>query len=134
MNANAETTENAAGTAQGAKAAPEQTSSKKKARKGAKPAATKKAAKASGGSKKPAAKKANKAKTAATPREGSKKQIVIELLSRKGGATMDEITEATGWQKHSIRGFISGTLMKKMDLPIASLKNEGGERVYRLEK
>ena len=36
-------------------------------------------------------------------------------------------------KNHSIRGFISGTLTKKMDLPVASLKNEAGDRVYRIE-
>jgi hypothetical protein len=42
--------------------------------------------------------------------------------------------KATGWQAHSVRGFISGTLGKKMDLPVASGKNEAGERSYRIEK
>jgi hypothetical protein len=47
---------------------------------------------------------------------------------------MAEIAKATDWQNHSIRGFISGNLMKKMDLPVESFKNEAGERTYRLAK
>jgi DNA-binding NarL/FixJ family response regulator len=72
-----------------------------------------------------------KAKDAAAPREGSKKQTVLLLLARKDGATMAEIADATGWQKHSIRGFISGNVTKKMGLAVESSKNEAGERVYR---
>ena len=88
-----------------------------------------------GAPKKAKATKAAKAKDAAPEaREGSKKSIVLELLRRKGGATMAEIAKATDWQNHSIRGFISGTVAKKMDLLVASLKNEKGERVYRIEK
>jgi len=45
---------------------------------------------------------------------------------------MAEIAKATDWQKHSIRGFISGNLMKKHDLPVESFKNEAGERTYRI--
>ncbi len=67
-------------------------------------------------------------------REGSKKQIVIDLLSRKSGATLPDIAKATGWQNHSIRGFISGALNRKMGLTIESSKNEAGERTYRLGK
>ncbi len=143
-NAEATTTTEAAPAAeQGTHVAPEPASSKKAAskkkvapkgqkadKKNPKPA-SKKAAKAPA---KPASKKASKAKDAAAPREGSKKQIVLDLMRRKDGATMAEIAKATGWQNHSIRGFISGTVAKKMDLPVASLKNEQGERVYRIEK
>ena len=47
---------------------------------------------------------------------------------------MAEIAKATDWQNHSIRGFVSGNLMKKMDLPVVSFKNEAGERCYRIAK
>ena len=77
--------------------------------------------------------KAAKAEDGApTAREGSKKAIVIELLRRKGGATLAEIAKATDWQNHSIRGFISGTLTKKMGLTVESNKNEAGDRYYRI--
>ena len=133
------TTETAAVAEQGAQVAPEKAPSKKGAsKKGGAPKAKKapkSAAKpASKKEAKPASKKTAKAKDASVPREFSKKAIVLDLLRRKEGATMAEIAKATGWQNHSIRGFISGTLTKKMDLPVASLKNEQGERVYKIEK
>jgi hypothetical protein len=61
----------------------------------------------------------------------SKQAIVVTLLERPDGATIDEIAEATGWQRHSIRGMISGVLKKKLGLSIASGKEERG-RVYRI--
>jgi hypothetical protein len=67
-----------------------------------------------------------------TAREGSKKAAVLELLRRKGGATLAEIAKATDWQNHSIRGFISGTLIKKMGLKVESTKSETGDRTYRI--
>jgi hypothetical protein len=124
---------------QDATAAPEQPkkkAAKKNSKHAAKPAAKKngKPAKAAKLATKKAAKAAAPKKEKGQPREGSKKQIVLDLLNRKDGATMAEIAKATGWQNHSIRGFISGSLMKKMQLPIASLKNNAGERVYRIER
>src|ERR1035441_1008786 len=83
-----------------------------------------------------APKKTKATKTARTngagpaAREGSKKAIVLELLRRKDGATLAEIAKATDWQNHSIRGFISGSLNKKMGLKIESIKREDGERRY----
>jgi hypothetical protein len=69
---------------------------------------------------------------ASVPREFSKKAIVIELLRRKDGASLAEIGKATDWQNHSIRGFISGALTKKMGLKVESTKQEGGERRYKV--
>ena len=152
MKTNAETTQNEATAAavaeEGAPSAPEHAASTKgtgqkkgapKAKKGAKKSAAKKEAKPAGKpaakkEAKPASKKAAKVKEAKVPREFSKKAIVLDLLRRKDGATMAEIAKATDWQKHSIRGFISGNLMKKMDLPVESFKNEAGERTYRIAK
>jgi len=80
--------------------------------------------------------KATKQATAkdATPtaREGSKKAIVLDLLRRPGGATLPDIMSATGWLAHSVRGFISGGLGKKMGLTVESLKTSEGARAYRL--
>src|ERR1035437_7424832 len=72
--------------------------------------------------------------TAPEAREGSKKSIVLDLLRRKGVATLAEIAKATDWQNHSIRGFISGTLGKKMGLTVESSKNDAGERSYKIGK
>jgi len=63
-------------------------------------------------------------------RDGSKKAEVLGLLQRKGGATLTQIMKATGCQAHSVRGFISGTLGKKMRLTVDSIRREDGERVY----
>jgi hypothetical protein len=80
--------------------------------------------------------KATKGATAkdATPttREGSKKAQVLDLLRRPEGATLDDIMTATGWQAHSVRGFISGALGKKMGLSVKSSKRDNGDRVYTL--
>ncbi len=79
------------------------------------------------------AKAAKGAKTAKKPtgaREGSKTEKVLDLLKRSGGATTKELMKATGWQPHSVRGFLSGTVRKKMGLVVTSTKGEDGERSY----
>jgi hypothetical protein len=55
----------------------------------------------------------------------SKKDLVLGLLQREDGATLAELMSATGWQAHSVRGFISGTLRKKLGLTIER-HGEGG--------
>ena len=52
---------------------------------------------------------------------------------RKNGATITEIMEAMGWQKHTVRGFMAGA-MKKAGYTVESFKLEGGERTYRIQK
>ena len=61
----------------------------------------------------------------------SKQATLIKLLTRPGGATIDEMAEATGWQRHSVRGMMSGVLKKRLGLSIASEKEERG-RIYRI--
>ncbi len=63
-------------------------------------------------------------------REGSKTATVLELLKRAGGVTAQELMTVTGWQAHSVRGFLSGTVSKKMGLAVVSTKQEDGTRVY----
>jgi hypothetical protein len=70
----------------------------------------------------------------AEARQGSKTEQVLDLLKRSGGASLADVMTLTGWQSHSVRGFISGTLGKKMGLTVESSKREGGERIYRLPK
>lgn len=65
-------------------------------------------------------------------REGSKKAIVLDMLRRPEGATLADIQSATGWLAHSVRGFISGALGKKMGLTVESFKTAEGARGYRL--
>jgi hypothetical protein len=62
-------------------------------------------------------------------RQGSKTEKVLDLLKRPGGVTAKELIKATGWQPHSVRGFLSGTVGKKMGLPVTSTKGEN-ERSY----
>jgi len=77
-----------------------------------------------------AAKSGKPAAELKSPREGTAKARVIEMISRKGGATLDEIREATGWQPHTVRGFMS-TLPKKTELKITSTRRESDKaRVY----
>jgi hypothetical protein len=137
------TTEAAAVAEQAAQGAPEKlaanraASQKKGAPKGqtaakganTKPAAPKKDAKA----KKAAAAKATPAKRTKAPRAESKGAKIIEMIGRAKGATLAEIMKETGWQAHSVRGFLS-TAAKKNRIKIESSKNEGGERVYSIAK
>jgi DNA-binding MarR family transcriptional regulator len=79
--------------------------------------------------------KASESKGTTSPaalRAGTKPALLLELLQRKGGATIAEMTKATGWQPHSVRGAISGALKKKLGLAVASDKVEGRGRVYRI--
>jgi hypothetical protein len=93
-------------------------------------------AKARSGKKASPAKKAPKAARAGKPakgkgvREGSKTEAILDLLKRPGGATAKELMKATGWQPHSVRGFLSGTIGKKTGLTVVSAKTEDGERTY----
>jgi hypothetical protein len=73
-----------------------------------------------------------KQKTART-RADSKQALVIGLLQRPEGATIAQIVEATGWQQHTVRGTLAGTLKKRLGLTITSIKETGGQRVYRIE-
>ena len=98
------------------------------------PAKGKSAKKASPAKKAPkGAKGAKPAKKESGAREGSKTAEILDLLKRSGGATLAEIMKATGWQAHSVRGFISGTLRKKLGLPVSSAKGEDGERSYSIK-
>jgi hypothetical protein len=78
-----------------------------------------------------------KSKTnASTPlvRPGSKQALLIGLLSRSKGATIAEAQQATGWQPHSVRCTISGTLKKKLGLAVTSEMVKGRGRVYRIPR
>ena len=68
----------------------------------------------------------------ATPAKKSKLSLVIKLLSRPEGATIDDITTATGWQKHTVRAAISHALAKKRGYQIVSDKPQGGQRLYKI--
>ena len=84
---------------------------------------------------KPTTKKPKAAKSKAgqgAARSGSKTEIVLALMRGKEGATLAEIAKATDWQNHSIRGFVSGHVIKKMGLKVESTKSDEGDRTYRI--
>ena len=66
------------------------------------------------------------------PRAVTKQALLVEVLSRKNGATITDLMDATGWQPHSVRGAISGTLKKKLGLTVTSEPIEKRGRVYRI--
>jgi hypothetical protein len=89
------------------------------------------AKKAKSATKTKAAEKAPKAARKAGPvRDGSKAAEVLNLLKRPDGVTLKELMKATAWQAHSVRGFLSGSVGKKMGLAVTSAKGDDGVRTY----
>jgi hypothetical protein len=78
----------------------------------------------------PAKKAPKSANKAAGARDGSKTATILDLLKRKDGAMLKELMKVSGWQPHSVRGFLSGTVGKKLGLAVTSTKGEDGERIY----
>jgi hypothetical protein len=77
-----------------------------------------------------------KTKTAAPrgrQRPQTKKQIALSLLERSKGASIVEMQGALGWQAHSVRGFLAGTVRKMPGVILVSEKAENGPRRYRVE-
>jgi len=72
------------------------------------------------------------ADTARGPAPKSKQARIITLLKQPGGATLDVLAKATGWQRHSVRGVISGALKKRLGLTIVTTAAKDGTRVYRI--
>jgi hypothetical protein len=66
-------------------------------------------------------------------RVGSKAAKVLELLQRPGGVTAKELQKVTGWQPHSVRGFLSGTIRKKLGLTLTSARSGDGGSTYSIE-
>jgi hypothetical protein len=126
---NEETTTAATVAERGAHGAPKKASSKKGAtpKKGAP-----KGQKNAKGAKKAA--KPAPTKEATSPRADSKGAKILALIRRPKGATLAELAKLTGWQNHSIRGYLSGTVGKKMGLTVESAKRDDGERVYSISK
>jgi hypothetical protein len=79
----------------------------------------------------PATSDTRKVRSAAEPKSTKTTQMV-ELLRRENGATLDELVAFTGWNANSVRGFLSGTVGKKMGLKLESSKREDGKRVYQI--
>jgi hypothetical protein len=63
----------------------------------------------------------------------SKKDVILQLLKRPSGVSLEKLMAATEWQAHSVRGFLSAAVGKQMGLKVASSKGEDGKRIYRIE-
>lgn len=70
--------------------------------------------------------------TPTMPREGSKLAVAVGLLQRPDGASLEQMMEATGWQRHTVRGTMSGALKGRFGLDIVSNVGEDGVRMYRI--
>lgn len=64
----------------------------------------------------------------------AKQDLVLQKLRLAKGATLEALVEATGWQPHSVRGFLSGTVKKKLGLPLVSDIGKDGRRRYRISR
>jgi hypothetical protein len=71
------------------------------------------------------------AQEASSPSQ-SKQDVVIQMLRRRSGVTIEEIIAETGWQPHSVRGFFSGLVKKKLKLPLTSEVGKDGVRRYHI--
>lgn len=78
---------------------------------------------------------ASKARTGKTEaaRRTSKIDTLVQMMRAKHGASIDQLSKATGWQNHSVRGAISGNIKKKLGLNVASAA-VNGVRTYRIVK
>ena len=124
-----ESTSAAEATAAATGSAKQERAKPKAARKNARPSKKGKAAKqVKPGKKTAAAKKLGK-----VSERSNKKAEVIAMMMRAKGVTLAEIMEATGWQKHTVRGFVS-ILGSKGGHTIESTKNADGERTYKITK
>jgi hypothetical protein len=75
---------------------------------------------------------AGKAGKSGTARDGSKTELVLKKLRLAKGASIKQLVEATGWQAHSVRGFLSAVVRKKMNLALTSETSKDGVRRYRV--
>jgi hypothetical protein len=62
----------------------------------------------------------------------TKQQVCLDLLNRPEGTTVEELQAATGWQQHSVRGFLAGAVKKKLGFTLLSEKPNAGPRHYRI--
>jgi hypothetical protein len=65
-------------------------------------------------------------------RAGSKHARIVAMLQTPAGATIAAIVTATGWQQHSVRGFLAGVVRKKLGLNLVSERGDKG-RIYRIK-
>ena len=65
------------------------------------------------------------------PDSDTKQSRVLSMLQSPAGTTIAAMIEATGWQQHSVRGFLAGVVRKRLKLKLTS-KKEGGTRIYQV--
>jgi hypothetical protein len=75
--------------------------------------------------------KSSKALSPRSAKTPSKHDKLLKLLHQDKGTTLDALVKSSGWQKHSVRGFLAGTVRKKLKLPLVSEKVDG-VRTYRI--
>jgi hypothetical protein len=75
--------------------------------------------------------RSSQAKKSGTRRGATKHDQVLALLRAKRGATISALAKATGWQPHSVRGFLAGVVKRKLGLSLVSEKTDAG-RIYRI--
>jgi hypothetical protein len=63
----------------------------------------------------------------------TKQERMLTLLSQPAGASIEEMMQATGWQQHSVRGFLAGTVKRKLGFSLTSEKPDDGVRRYRIK-
>ena len=63
----------------------------------------------------------------------TKQERLLTLLSQAEWASIEEMMQATDWQQHSVRGFLAGTVKKKLGFSLTTSKTAGGVRRYRIE-
>lgn len=73
-------------------------------------------------------------KQTSVPTSTSKQQRCLDLLARRDGATLTDLVAATDWQAHSVRGFLSGTIKKKLGFFVTSTRDDEGARRYRIDR
>lgn len=74
------------------------------------------------------------AETSQPPKSSTKMQTCLDLLGRKTGAALSELMAATSWQAHSVRGFLSGTVKKKLGHTVISSRDNDGARRYSINR
>ena len=72
----------------------------------------------------------SKAIRGSTESKSTKSDAILNLLRRKRGASLEEMQKASGWQIHSVRGYLSGTVKKHLGFTLNSSKLPNGERRY----
>ena len=75
-----------------------------------------------------------KAEKTSGPGNSTKQAQLISLLKQSSGVSLPDLMKATGWQAHSVRGFISGTLKKRLNLHVISDTTSDGLRRYRISE